>query len=97
MRKIEILTNTLPGKSLCGEPFFLGPESSQFFFGVRYVDLPYAEVRAWLETFEHSMYTDATSIDALVIKALIEQILVYEDHIEVQFKCGATVEQEYVK
>ena len=57
----------------------------------------YAEVRAWLETFEHSMYTDATSIDALVIKALVEQILVYEDHIEVQFKCGATVEQEYVK
>ena len=42
------------------------------------------------------MSTDATSIDGLVIKALVEQILMYDDHIEVQFKCGATVEQEYV-
>ena len=57
----------------------------------------YAELRAWLETFEHCMSTDATSIDGLVIKALVEQILVYDDHIEVQFKCGATVEQEYVR
>ena len=57
----------------------------------------YAELRAWLETFEHCMSTDATSIDGLVIKALVEAIIVWDDHIEVHFKCGATVEQKYVR
>ena len=59
----------------------------------------YMEVRSWLDTFQKSMTGSGTAstMDGLVMKALVERIIVYDDHIEVQFKCGATVEQEYVK
>lgn len=59
----------------------------------------YMEVRSWLDTFQKSMtgIGTASTMDGLVMKALVERIIVYDDHIEVQFKCGATVEQEYVK
>lgn len=57
----------------------------------------YTEVQAWLDAFQKRINTDATSIDGLVIRALVEQIIVWDDHIEVQFKCGATVEQKYVR
>ena len=31
------------------------------------------------------------------MKTLVEAIIVWDDHIEVRFKCGATVEQKYVE
>ena len=65
----------------------------------RSVENRYTEVRTWLDAFQKSMRGDgtATGIDALIMKALVEAIIVWDDHIEVHFKCGATVEQKYVR
>ena len=59
----------------------------------------YTEVQAWLNAFQKSVSGSgpATSIDALILKALVDSIIVYDDHIDVHFKCGATVEQEYIR
>ena len=35
--------------------------------------------------------------DGSIMKTLVEAIIVWGDRIEVRFKCGATVEQKYVK
>jgi len=63
------------------------------------VDLKYAEVRAWLDTFtEQAMQADAlTKIDGVTMKMLVERIIARETGIEVVFKCGVTIEKEYVR
>lgn len=59
----------------------------------------YSEVKAWLDTFEENVRSgdimDAN--DALVMKALVDEIIVNETGIEIHCKCGITIEQEYVK
>lgn len=56
------------------------------------------EVRAWLDAFsECAARDDVTSNDTVLMKALVKRIIVWDDHIEVAFKCGARIEQEYVK
>lgn len=65
----------------------------------RSVENRYTEVRTWLDAFQKSMTGNgtATGIDALIMKTLVEAIIVWDDRIEVRFKCGATVEQKYVR
>ena len=49
-------------------------------------------VAYWLNQFH-----DATDDrDGSIMKTLVEAIIVWDDRIEVRFKCGATVEQKYV-
>ena len=59
----------------------------------------YSEVKAWLDTFEESIRNrdimDAN--DALVMKALVDEIIVHDTGIEIHCKCGITIEQEYVR
>ena len=57
----------------------------------------YAEVKVWLDTFEaHIKSGDImTTDDDTIVKQLVEQIIVSDDGIEIQFKCGATIEKEY--
>ena len=57
----------------------------------------YAEVKAWLDAFqEHIESGDIMNIDDdAIIKQLVEQIIVNDDGIEIQFKCGASIEKEY--
>ena len=56
-------------------------------------DARYATVRIWLNQFH-----DATDDrDGSIMKTLVEAIIVWDDRIEVRFKCGATVEQKYVE
>ena len=59
----------------------------------------YAEVKVWLDAFEESTRTGQimTATDAVIMKTLVEEILVDDYGIEVKFKCGASVEQEYLK
>lgn len=59
----------------------------------------YAEVKVWLDAFEESTRTGQimTATDAVIMKMLVEEILVDDYGIEVKFKCGASVEQEYLK
>lgn len=59
----------------------------------------YCEVKAWLDTFEENVRSgdimDAN--DALVMKALVDEIIVNDTGIEIHCKCGVTIEQEYVR
>ena len=59
----------------------------------------YAEVKVWLDAFEESTRTGQimTATDAVIMKTLVEEILVDDYGFEVKFKCGASVEQEYLK
>ena len=59
----------------------------------------YAEVSAWLEIFaEHTKNSETLNkVDAIVIKALVDYIVMKDSGMEIHFKCGATIEQEYVK
>ncbi len=66
---------------------------------LRVVDNRFAEIRAWLNTFaEHTKNTQTTAtLDAIVIKALVDHITMYDEHMEITFKCGASIEQNYEK
>lgn len=57
----------------------------------------YAEVKVWLDTFAAHIKSGEimNADDNTIIKQLVEQIVVNDDGIEIQFKCGATVEKEY--
>ena len=59
----------------------------------------YADVKGWLDAFEQAMQDGsiATASDAALMKTLVERIIVNDDGIEVEFKCGASVQQEYVR
>ena len=66
---------------------------------LRTAETRYAEVKSWLDTFEKAMVKGdkACTLDAATIKGLIERINVSNDGIEVIFKCGAKVTQDYIK
>jgi len=57
----------------------------------------YVEVKTWLNTFEAHIKSGAilNADDGTIVKQLVEQIIVHDDGIEIQFKCGATIEKEY--
>ena len=58
----------------------------------------YAEVKLWLDSFAEHIQSGAImdADDGMIMKQLVEAIIVWDDRIEVRFKCGATVEQKYV-
>lgn len=62
-------------------------------------EVKYAEVRAWLDTFiEQTMKTDTlTTVDGSTMKMLVDRIIVRNEGIEVEFKCGVSIEKEYVR
>ena len=62
-------------------------------------EMRYAEVRLWLNTFaEHVQSGDImTDRDGSIMRTLVDRIIVKDDGIEVCFKCGMSVKQEYVK
>lgn len=63
------------------------------------IDARYATVRMWLNDFKkHIQNGDATDDqDGKLMKGLVEAIIVWPERMEIRFKCGVTVEQEYVK
>ena len=57
----------------------------------------YAEVKAWLDAFEKHI-RDGSIMDAddsAILKQLVEQIIVGTSGIEIQFKCGVSIEKDY--
>ena len=57
----------------------------------------YAEVKAWLDAFEKHI-SDGTIMaadDSTILKQLVEQIIVRSSGIEIQFKCGVSIEKDY--
>ena len=59
----------------------------------------YAEVVEWLRIFQQHMETGdiMNADDGLIVKALVEEIIVGDESIEIRFKCGASIEQAYEK
>lgn len=64
---------------------------------LREADNRFAAIRAWLNTFaEHTKTAQsAETLDTIVIKALVEHITMYDDYMEITFKCGASIKQRY--
>ena len=57
----------------------------------------YAEVKSWLDAFEKHI-SDGSIMDAddsTILKQLVEQIIVGTSGIEIQFKCGVSIEKDY--
>ncbi len=61
--------------------------------------LRYTEVNMWINAFEKAMTEndDETKSDTVLMKILVDRIIVNENDIEVKFKCGASIKQEYIK
>ena len=57
----------------------------------------YAEVKAWLDAFEKHISDGSimNADDSAILKQLVEQIIVGTSCIEIQFKCGVSVEKDY--
>ena len=59
----------------------------------------YQQTKVWLDSFAEHLRTgeimDAT--DSMIMKQLVEQIIVRDDGIEIQFKCGVIAKHKYVK
>lgn len=59
----------------------------------------YAEVKYWLEAYKthiqsgESMNTD----DTVMLRSLVDQIVVYDEYMEIHLRCGATITEKYVE
>lgn len=62
-------------------------------------EVKFAEVRAWLDTFiAQTMQEDVLAkIDGITMKMIVEKIIARDTAIEVVFKCGVSIEKEYVR
>lgn len=62
-------------------------------------EVKFAEVKEWLKTFiDQTMQSgDTDRIDGTTFKMLVDRIIVKNSGIEVQFKCGVSIEKEYVR
>ena len=59
----------------------------------------YNQVKVWLDNFARHIQTGEimNTDDSQIMKQLVEQIIVGEDSMEIQFKCGVIAKQRYVK
>lgn len=57
----------------------------------------YTEVKAWLDAFEKHISDGSimNADDSTILKQLVEQIIVGSSSIEIQFKCGLSIEKDY--
>ena len=57
----------------------------------------YAEVKLWLDSFAEHIQSGAImdADDSMIMKQLVEQIIVGSSGIEIQFKCGVSIEKDY--
>ncbi len=59
----------------------------------------YTELKVILDTFERGIKdgTIMSADDSAIMRSLVEQIVVRDTEIEIEFKCGVTIRQEYIK
>ena len=55
--------------------------------------------RLILDAFEHGIKDGSimSADDTAIMRSLVEQIIVRETEIEIEFKCGVTIRQEYIR
>ncbi|MEI3407920.1 MAG: hypothetical protein V8Q89_03770 [Christensenellales bacterium] len=56
-------------------------------------------MRSWLEAFDESIANGKilTAKNSAIMRTIVEKIVVKDDGIEIQLKCGVTIGQEFVK
>lgn len=59
----------------------------------------YTELKVIPDTFERGIKdgTIMSADDSAIMLSLVEQIIVRDTEIEIEFKCGVTIRQEYVR
>ena len=59
----------------------------------------YTELKVILDAFEHGIKdgTIMSADDSAIMRSLVEQIIVRDTEIEIEFKCGVTIRQEYLR
>ena len=59
----------------------------------------YTELKVILDAFERGIKdgTIMSTDDTAIMRSLVDQIIVRETEIEIEFKCGVTIRQEYVR
>lgn len=55
----------------------------------------YEDVKNQLEAFRKILKADRMEENSLLVKSLVEQILVYDDYMEIHFKCGIVAQTEF--
>lgn len=55
----------------------------------------YEDVKNQLEAFRKILKADRLEENSLLVKSLVEQILVYDDYMEIHFKCGIVAQTEF--
>lgn len=55
----------------------------------------YEDVKNQLEAFRKILKADRLEENSLLVKSLVEQILVYDDYMEIYFKCGIVARAEF--
>lgn len=58
----------------------------------------HAAIRLWLDAFKEHTESGAlmNDDDGSIMKVLVETIIVREKSMEIRFKCGVTIEKEYI-
>jgi len=56
-----------------------------------------AEALHWLESFEQHMVSGEAynTVEAHVMREIVDQIIVYDDRLEIRLRCGVTVAQHF--
>ena len=62
-------------------------------------DTRYAQMRAWLASFKDHIETGdiMNDHDGSIMRSIVERIIVNDDGIEIEFKCGVSIKQKYVR
>ena len=62
-------------------------------------DTRYAQMRAWLAAFKDHIETGdiMNDHDGSIMRSIVERIIVNDEDIEIEFKCGVSMKQKYVR
>lgn len=56
------------------------------------------EAKIWLESFKNNIRTGTvmTADDCIMMRTMVEEMVIYEDRMEIHFRCGVVINQEYI-
>ncbi|MBR3553596.1 MAG: hypothetical protein IKN72_09455 [Clostridia bacterium] len=59
----------------------------------------YYASRAWINSFEEAVANGSVqdARNGFIIRQMVESITIYDEYMQIQFKCGVTYDQPYVK
>lgn len=56
------------------------------------------EAKIWLDSFKNNIRTGTvmTADDCIMMRTMVEEMVIYEDRMEIHFRCGVVINQEYI-